>query len=163
MSTIVRRMVLLAVAGCLVLAGCAQPGQLGSPPETAAPAPVTPEPPAGPVELGRGTVRDPLEIRTPGSAVFSVRTVVVPPGGTTGWHQHPGTETSILKSGSITLVRQDACEPAVFGAGDAVFIPDALPHLARNDGVEPAELVVTYLLAPDAPDRSDVPPACPGV
>ncbi|NMH93981.1 cupin domain-containing protein, partial [Pseudonocardia bannensis] len=112
--------------------------------------------------VGRGTVRDPLEIRTPGPAVFSVRTLVVPPGGTTGWHQHPGTETSIVRSGSISLVRQDACEPVVFGAGDAVFIPDGLPHLARNDGAEPAELVVTYLLAPDAPDRADVPPACPG-
>lgn len=149
-----------------LLAGCAQPGQLGAseqapPPAPAAPAaPSEPAPPTGPVLVGSGLIEDPVELRTPGPAVFSVRTVVVPPGGTTGWHRHPGTETSIVQSGAITLLSEDGCEPVVYEAGDAVFIPDAVPHLARNDGPVPAEIVVTYLLAPETPDRSDVPPAC---
>jgi Uncharacterized conserved protein, contains double-stranded beta-helix domain len=147
--------------------GCARPGELGStepaaaqPPAPSAAAPAPPAPPTGPVLIGSGRIEDKVALRTLGPAVFSVRTVVVPPGGTTGWHRHPGTEMSVVKSGTITLLRENACEPAMIGPGQAVFIPDAQPHLARNDGTEPAELVVTYLLAPDAPDRGDVPPAC---
>lgn len=157
----------LLAAATALLAGCAQPGQLGSP--APAPAPVaTPvpapvvesEPPAGPVLVGTGRVEDRVTVRTPGPAVFSVRTVVVPPGGTTGWHIHPGTEMSIVESGSVTLLREDDCEGATFTAGDAVFVPDGQAHLARNDGTVPAELVVTYLLAPGAADRDDAPDPC---
>ncbi len=101
-------------------------------------------------------------MRTPGPAVFTVRTVVLPPGGTTGWHRHPGTEMSIVRSGSVTLLRKGACRPVRIGPGQAAFVADAEPHLARNEGTEPAELVVTYLLAPEAADSVDVPAACPG-
>nr|WP_275404224.1 cupin domain-containing protein [Pseudonocardia acidicola] len=161
-------MALFTVAGCLVLAGCAQPGQLGSPapattdPPPAPAAPPTSPPPAGPVEVGVGTVQDRVSIRTPGPAVFSVRTVVLAPGATTGWHRLPGTEMSIVKSGSISLLEENACDPVRYGPGQAMFVRDGVPHLARNDGPEPAELVVTSLLAPGAPEREDVPPACPG-
>lgn len=156
--------VALAVGGA-VLAGCAQPGQLGQeevPPPAPAPAPApstaTPE---APQLLGVGLVEYPVSVQTPGPAVFSVRTVVVPPGGTTGWHTHPGTETSVVTRGSLTVQIRDGCAPRRFDAGDAIFVADAVPHLARNDGDVPVELVTTYLLAPGLPDRSEVPPACP--
>lgn len=156
----------LAVAA-MVATSCARPDELGR--EQAEPVPATtaaaPAPtsaaPAGPVLVGSGTIADPVEIDTPGAAVFSVRTVVVPPGGSTGWHLHPGTETSIVTAGEITLIRAEDCEPETYRAGDAVFIGDQVPHLARNDGTQPAEVVVTYLLAPGAPDRTDAPEACP--
>jgi quercetin dioxygenase-like cupin family protein len=151
----------LALAACgAALAGCAQPGQLGRD-ETPAPAPaavVTDVPRL----LGVGLVDYPVSVQTPGPATFSVRTVVVPPGGTTGWHAHPGTETSVVTRGSLTVLIQDGCEPRRFDAGDAIFVADAVPHLARNDGDVPVELVATYLLAPGLPDRTEVPPACPG-
>lgn len=164
-----RKVALLGPAAALVAAlasGCAQPGQLGSPapapepaPTTAAPAP-TPEPPSGPVLVGSGLLDRPVSVRTPGPAVFSVRTVTLEPGESTGWHAHPGTETSIVRSGTVTLQTEDDCDPVEFRSGQAAFVPDALSHLARNDGTEPAELVVTYLLAPGAADRMTVPPAC---
>lgn len=150
--------VVLAVCGA-VLAGCAQPGQLGQEePPAPAPVPATPEMPR---VLGVGLVDYPVSVQTPGPAVFSVRTVVVPPGGSTGWHAHPGTETSVVTRGSLTVQIRDGCDPRRFDAGDAIFVADAVPHLARNDGTEPVELVTTYLLAPGLPDRRDVPPACP--
>lgn len=158
--------VLLVAA--MVATACGQPGELGREPAaapaaatTAGAAAPTSAPPTGPVLIGSGTIAEPVEIDTPGPAVFSVRTVVVPPGGSTGWHTHPGTETSIVTAGEITLVRGDDCEPETVAAGDAVFIADQVPHLARNDGTVPAEIVVTYLLAPGAPDRLDAPEACP--
>lgn len=150
----------------IVATGCAQPGQLGHPAPAPAAAPVPspapePEPDPGlPALLGTGLIDYPVEIETPGPAVYSVRTEVVPPGGTTGWHIHPGTETAVVTAGRVTLVSEEDCDPADYGTGDALFVPDAVPHEARNDGPVPAEIVVTYLLAPGAPDRVDAPPAC---
>jgi quercetin dioxygenase-like cupin family protein len=157
-----RIIALLGLAGIL-LTGCAQPGQLGSPEAPPAPPPAAapqPAPPPGPVLIGSGRVEDPVSVRTPGPAVFSVETVVLAPGTDSGWHRHPGTEMAVVRSGSITVQREDDCAGTRYGTGDAVFVPDAQPHLARNDGDVPAELVVTSLLAPGAPDREDVGPAC---
>lgn len=161
-----RRIVAVLGLSATLVTGCAQPGQLGSTPvepaaaEPVPAAPAPPEPPAGPVLIGSGIVEDRVAVRTPGPAVFSVRTVVIPPGGTTGWHRHPGTEMSVVNSGEVTLVREDGCEPERFGPGEAVFVPDAQQHVARNDGTTPAEVVVTYLLAPGEPDRAVVAAAC---
>lgn len=156
-----RTIALLALGGALLVA-CAQPGQLGSPTPEPAPAVVTPAvaPPTAPSLEASGVVEDPVTVRTPGPAVFSVRTVVLEPGDDTGWHRHAGTEMSIVSSGAVTLLGEDDCEGTRYSSGDAVFVPDAEPHLARNDGSVPAELVVTYLLAPGADDSEDVPDAC---
>jgi quercetin dioxygenase-like cupin family protein len=175
-----RMIALFALAA--VLAGCAQPGQLGaerSTPERPAPTagspaattpattPATPQPSAGPappdlpVLLGAGLVDYPVQVRTPGPAMYTIRTMVLPPGGTTGWHSHPGTETTIVTAGVLTVVQRGGCAPVRYNAGDALFVADAVPHLARNDGSTPVELLTSYLLAPGAPDRFDAPPACP--
>jgi quercetin dioxygenase-like cupin family protein len=153
-----------AVLAGFAVAGCAEPGQLGQPEPDAAPpvvAPPAPQPPQLPQLLGTGLVEQPLQIRTPGPAVYSVRTVFLPPGVSIGWHRHPGTETSIVTAGSVTLQTADDCDPADFDAGAALFVPDAVPHTLRNDGAVTAELVVAYLLAPGAPDQLSAPPACP--
>lgn len=148
------------------LAGCTATGPSGvgdPPPPAAAPQEVTPaaDAPALPTLLGFGLVQTPVEVRTPGPAMYSVRTVVLPPGGTTGWHVHPGTETTAVTAGRVLFERLGGCEPVGYDPGDAVFVPDAVPHVLRNDGAVPAELLVTYLLAPGAPDQFDAPPACP--
>ncbi|GAA3250238.1 hypothetical protein GCM10017691_62010 [Pseudonocardia petroleophila] len=156
---------MVAVLGLVVaLAGCAEPGQLGDPVEKTP----TDAPPVGdgsaprlPQLLGSGLVEDPLEIRTPGPAVYSVRTASIPPGVSIGWHRHPGTETTIVTAGAVTLQAGDDCEPVTHDAGDALFVPDAVPHTLRNDGDVTAELVVAYLLAPGAPDQLSAPAACP--
>lgn len=109
--------------------------------------------------LGKGVVPGTVKIAIEGPA-FSVRTVTIPPGGTTGWHRHEGTETSVVTKGELILVRAGACKQRVLGPGDALFIPDGEAHMARNDGDVPAEVTVTYLLKPDAPDRADAPAAC---
>lgn len=147
----------LVLAGALV--GCAAPAGPGPGPTAGSSA----APPATgvPELLGVGLLDYPVDLRTPGPAVFSVREVVIPPGGTTGWHAHPGTETSVVTAGTLTVQILDGCEPVRFDAGDALFVADAVPHVQRNEGTAPVEMVVTYLLAPGAPDRSDAPPACP--
>ncbi len=148
-------------AALALLAGCAQPGQLGhpdaAPVPAAAPVPVrTPDP--GLDESGLVDV--PVTVRTPGPAVFAVRTVTMPPGATTGWLRRPGTETSIVRSGAVTVLTSKDCGGTRFATGDAVFVPDARPQLMRNAGAVPAELVITTLLAPGVPDRVGIPDPC---
>jgi quercetin dioxygenase-like cupin family protein len=151
----------------LVLTGCAQPGQLGHPAPEPPPPPVAsamghpaaPPPPRGPDPI-TGRVEDRVTMRTTGPAVYSVETIVLGPGESTGWHRHPGTELAIVRSGEVTVRREGACRPTRYTAGEAVFVDDGSPHLASNDGAVPAEMVVTHLLDPGVPERSSVPPAC---
>ena len=158
--------VLPAAAALFLLAGCAQPGQLGGPDAADAPQPTAsapagggaaddsrPEDPELPMLLGSGLVDRPVEIATPGPAVYSVRTVIIPPGVDVGWHLHPGTETAVVTAGAVTVRTEEECEPATYDAGQGLFVPDAMPHVMSNEGDVTAELVVSYLLAPGAPDQ----------
>jgi len=152
------RSVIAAVTVCaFVLAGCGD----GSSDVQATAATATPTPTAaGPVVLGKGLIADGVKLDTGGPAEFSVLVRTIPPGGTTGWHTHPGSETSIVTKGEVTVLRAGACKPMVYRAGDGVFVPAGTAHVARNDGGVPAEIVVTYLLKPGAPDRAPAPAAC---
>jgi quercetin dioxygenase-like cupin family protein len=158
----------LLVLGAAVLVGCAKPGQLGyraPEPAPVAAAPAAPgaepaAPPTGSALIATGTVRDPVQLRTSGPTEFTIRTVVLAPGESTGWHRHPGAETTVVNSGTITVQRAENCTPERYDAGQAVFVADAEPHIMRNDGVEPAQLVVTRLLAPGEPDRAGADAAC---
>lgn len=162
----------VAAAGMIAvaIAGCAQPGQLGASAPAPAPVPapavpaVVPAPATSvapvPAVIGSGRIEDTVRVRTPGPAVFTVRTETLAPGRSTGWYRRPGTETSIIESGTVTLLRPGRCDGTRYSAGEAVFVPDAQPHLLRNDGAEPVDLVITSLLAPGAPERQDLPPRC---
>ncbi len=160
------RVAALLLGAGVLLGACAQPGQLGQPLPAAARAPAAPAPAAAPaapptVEPATGTVDARVTVRTPGPAVYSVRTVVLGPGETQEWHRLPGTEMAIVRTGAVTLEREGGCTPARFGEGQALFVSDGVPHRLANDGTVPVELVVTTLLAPGAPDRETVPSPCP--
>jgi hypothetical protein len=108
----------LLVATAALLAGCAQPGQLGHesdavPSASAAPAPTTepalPGVPDVPVTQAgsdaRGRLDRPVDISTPGPAELLVRTEVLQPGQASGWVRHPGTVITVVRSGTVTVQR----------------------------------------------------------
>jgi quercetin dioxygenase-like cupin family protein len=104
-------------------------------------------PPSGKVsrnELATGKVTDAIDIQRSEPSDFHIDVVTLEPGASSGWHTHPGPEYSIVKAGSVVLVRDGKCEPVTVSAGQGVFIPEGTAHLAHNDGKEPAELYVTY-------------------
>ena len=155
---------LLVAAGAL-LAGCAQPGQLGheEPPPTE-PTPGAPGIPVPPVTQAgsdaQGSLDRPVEISTPGPAQLLVRTEVLTPGEATGWVRHPGTATSAVRSGTVTVQRAGRCEPQTFGGGEAFFLGDGEPNELRNEGPDPVVLTRSELLAPGEPEREPTDPAC---
>lgn len=92
------------------------------------------------------------------------------PGGSTGWHTHPGAVIFMVKSGTLTQygLNGPPCTAQMLVSGQAYLAPAHAhhPHLFRNDGTEPLEVIVTAFNAPPGqPSRLDSgPPAeCPDV
>ena len=64
----------------------------------------------------------------------------------------------VVKSGTLTLYSGDdpSCHGTAYTAGKAFVDPgDGHVHIARNEGADPAEVWVTYLLPADALPRLD--------
>lgn len=124
-------------------------------------------PPAGKVTrkpLAQGRLDERITVATEGATDFHILHVVVEPGADSGWHSHPGTALDILTSGTLTVyVEGTDCKPRRYEAGQAFFVPAGVPHLARNEGTEPVEGYITYLVAAGAVPRIDAakPENCP--
>jgi quercetin dioxygenase-like cupin family protein len=104
-------------------------------------------PPSGDIsrnELAVGKITDRIDIQRSEPSDFHIQDLTLAPGANSGWHTHPGPEYSIVKAGEIVLERAPACKPVTVTAGQGVFIPEGTPHMAHNDGKDPAELYVTY-------------------
>jgi quercetin dioxygenase-like cupin family protein len=128
-------------------------------------------PPAGVTTeiLGRGTTLagfkihvDGIKVESKNAAGFTVAHMTFAPGGTTGWHVHPGPVLVIVKTGSLTKYSAGDCIAQTYGAGQA-FVENGPTdeNLVRNDGSVPAETIMTFITPSDTPIRDDPPPpAC---
>ena len=128
--------------------------------------------------LARGDFSDQVDVKfkfsTPyGTAVSDapsageviVQEITIAPGGTTGWHSHPGPVVVVVKAGALTYVREDhgTCFETVYGAGTAFVDPgQGHVHTAFNRGTENLVLYATYFDVPAATSpRIDEPVAAP--
>ena len=106
-----------------------------------------------------------ITLQTPSDV--AVQQVTIAPGGSTGWHSHPGPAVVIVKSGSFTLYDGDdrKCRGTTYSVEPGstvgkVFIDEGRGHvhIGRNEGTTNTELYVTYLDVPaGALPRIDVP------
>lgn len=109
-----------------------------------------------------GTI--PLQVGT--DIVMSQITVV--PGGSSGWHSHPGGAIVVVKTGSLTVYRSigSQCQVTTYGAGQAfVERPGELDDVL-NTGTIPYVLFVTFPRVPQGDSaRTDEPDpgTCPGL
>jgi quercetin dioxygenase-like cupin family protein len=84
--------------------------------------------------------------------------VTFQPGGTTGWHVHPGPALVTVKTGQLTLHRAKGCRTRTFGAGQTFLeFGPADVNLTRNETGTVTETVVTFLLPVGAPTTVDAP------
>ena len=91
-----------------------------------------------------------------------IQQIVLAPGGTTGWHSHPGPALALIISGALTLYDGDdpACLAHTYTAGQGfVDAGQGHVHIARNlSSTDNAEVWVTYLDVPKgASARTDQP------
>ena len=112
-----------------------------------------------PVNLNVRTGEWGAKLRTQGQTTVAVVENRVAPGGTFGWHSHPGPSLIIVKSGTITFYHADdpTCSPDVRRAGDALIDEGTDVHVGRNEGTEDAVVIVTRLIPVGAPPRIDEP------
>jgi quercetin dioxygenase-like cupin family protein len=103
------------------------------------------------------------------SHLYLVQNTVIP-GGTFGWHSHPGPSLVIVVSGTATEYEGDdpTCTPHVHPAGSTfVDAGEATGHLVRNEGSVNLVVVVARLI-PEAvapTQRIDLPNPgyCPNI
>jgi hypothetical protein len=101
-----------------------------------------------------------IKLKTHSPVDFVTQQITIAPGGTTGWHSHPGPVLVTVKSGALTIVYADdpTCAGRTYTSGQSfVDRGDETVHTALNLGTEPVELWATYLVpgAPGAPFRLD--------
>jgi quercetin dioxygenase-like cupin family protein len=84
------------------------------------------------------------------SADFALAKVVIEPGGTTGWHHHPGVALVSVNSGAVTEYDKN-CNKSVYKAGEGFVESKGAVHVVRNRGKANAVLYVTFIAPTKTP------------
>ncbi len=123
------------------------------------------------VHVARATTEESINVDSDGIRFktkqpndLSVVTLTMAPGGTTGWHRHPGIVMIAVTEGTGTFYGAD-CTPTTYSAGD-VFVETGEDSAAvvRNEIDSPFVITVTFVVPRGAPFRIDEPnPGCPGI
>jgi hypothetical protein len=87
---------------------------------------------------------------------------LIAPGGTFGWHSHPGPSLVIVKSGTLSVYHAPACTPEDFGPGSplgATFVDQGHDlHMVRNNSSSvPADVYVVSIVPAGFARRIDEP------
>jgi quercetin dioxygenase-like cupin family protein len=98
-------------------------------------------------------------IRTKGESDVHVLENRIVPGGSFGWHSHPGPSLVVVKTGALTLYHGDdpQCTPHVVEAGSGFVDNGGDVHLVRNEGTVDTVVYVTSLVPRGAGRRIDEP------
>lgn len=98
-------------------------------------------------------------IDTKGASDVYVLENRIVPGGSFGWHSHPGPSLVVVKSGTLTLYRGDdtTCTPEVVPAGSGFVDDGGDIHLVRNEGSVDTVVYVTSIVPRGVARRIDEP------
>ena len=99
-------------------------------------------------------------LRSTSNSDVLVSNVVVVPGGTSGWHSHPGPVVIIVKTGTLTFYHTDfhgGCTTRVYQAGGVYFEKGGEIGTLKNEGSVEGTLTVTFFLPAGAAARIDQP------
>jgi quercetin dioxygenase-like cupin family protein len=104
--------------------------------------------------------------KTKGPSDVYVQNNTWEPGGTTGWHTHPGHSLIIVTAGTVTAYEghEKGCRPHVYTAGMG-FVDEGGDHVhvLRNEDSIEARTVAVQLIPAGAQRRADAAgnPNCP--
>lgn len=98
--------------------------------------------------------------KTKGLSDLYVQSNAWTPGGSTGWHTHPGHSLIIVTAGAVTAYEgnDSGCKPALYTQGMGFVDPGGdHVHNIRNEGSVEARTVAVQLIPADAVRRIDAP------
>ena len=97
--------------------------------------------------------------KTKGLSDVFVQSNVWVPGGTTGWHSHPGHSLIVVTEGTVTVYDADdhKCRPHRYTKGMG-FVDEGgdHAHIIRNEGTVDARTIAVQLVPAGAVRRIDV-------
>ena len=98
-------------------------------------------------------------IKVKGSTDVHVLENRIVPGGTFGWHSHPGPSLVVIKSGTLTLYfgNDPTCTPHVYGPGSGFVDNGGDVHVVRNEGSVETVVYVTSIVPEGFTRRIDEP------
>lgn len=102
-----------------------------------------------------------VDLKTKGRIEVAVQRIVAVPGGTFGWHSHPGPTVVTVLTGTLTLYHAEDCTHGTdYGPGTSFSnLPHEI-HLARNEGPDELVIYASYFVpvsTPPVPLRIDQP------
>ena len=99
-----------------------------------------------------------LRIHSKDQVNLVVTRIAIAPGGTSGWHTHPGMSLVTVTSGEITLYDAALCTARRLTVGQT-FVDEGGDHvhLVRNETSAPASVGAVQLVQPGVPGRIDAP------
>jgi quercetin dioxygenase-like cupin family protein len=121
-----------------------------------------PQPATQRLLLVDGTI--PLQVGTD----VAMAQITVDPGGSSGWHSHPGGAIIVVKTGTLTVYRSlgSQCQTTTYSAGQAFIERPGEVDQVINTGTVPYVLFVTFPRVPQSEsariDEPD-PGTCPGL
>jgi quercetin dioxygenase-like cupin family protein len=94
---------------------------------------------------------------------YLTKEITIAPGGSTGWHWHPGQVYGVIREGTLTHYSSDCSIDGVYPTG-ATITEESGPgyvHVGRNLGPDPLVMWVGYIEPAGAPQANAVPnPGC---
>ena len=116
------------------------------------------------IDPSEGTDFWQARIRTKGSTSVHILENRIAPGGTFGWHSHPGPSLVVVKTGELTLylASDSTCTGHVVPAGKGFVDNGGDIHVVRNEGSVETMVYVTSLVPEGFGRRIDqaAPPHC---
>ncbi|MGI9164573.1 MAG: cupin [Mycobacterium sp.] len=100
-----------------------------------------------------------LSQNTVDGTAYTITTVTVAPGGSTGWHYHPGEVYGVIRAGTMTHYDGSCVIDELYNAGAAVAegVGPGFVHNGLNQGSTPLVMDVTYINPVGAPMSVEAP------
>src|SRR5262245_9517707 len=120
------------------------------------------------VLLARGTDVSDGSLPLQAGADVAMAQITVNPGGSSGWHSHPGGAIIVVKTGTLTVYRAigSQCQSNEYTAGQAFIERPGEVDQVVNESTTPYVLFVTFPRVPQGTSaRTDKPDpgTCPGL
>lgn len=98
---------------------------------------------------------------TVGDTQYVLREITIAPGGSTGWHEHPGTLHGVVVKGVLSHFDATCQSDGVYKAGQSISEGSNYVHIGKNLGSTPMVLEVLYTNPAGQPLAIDEPnPGC---
>jgi quercetin dioxygenase-like cupin family protein len=99
------------------------------------------------------------QINTKGESDVWILENRIAPGGSFGWHSHPGPSLVVVKTGALALYRANdpSCKPQIVEAGSGFVDVGGDIHLVRNEGSVETVVYVMSLIPHSSARKIDQP------